>query len=1010
MSKLTDAANRSIAADRSQLPSVPMRAAGGQGQARPTVVVIGNGMVGQRFCDLMTEGENPLAHVVTFSEEPVPAYDRVHLSEYFTAKDAAALTLASLDWYGERKIELHLGERAVRIDRQQRVVISSTGRVVPYDRVVLATGSAAYVPPIAGTERPGVFVYRTLADLDLIMAYAKNAKSAVVIGGGLLGLEAAKAALDLGLQTHVVEFASRLMPRQVDEAGARLLQGKIESLGITVHLNKITTCFAGDGDSGPVRALEFKDGEELPADMVIVSAGIRPRDEVAQESGLEVGPRGGILVNDALETSDPEIYAIGECVLHRGMIYGLVGPGYQMAQVVKDRITQECSKQFTGADMSAKLKLLGVDVASFGDALNAGKRTVVYQDMVRGVYKKLVLSDDEKRLVGGILVGDAEEYMRLLGVTNSGQDLTQSPEDVLFGARGGAAAHGGGEMPDSMGVCSCNGVTKGQICTAIREQDALTAGKIKSCTRAGSGCGGCVPLVNDILMSELARMGKSTKRVLCEHFNFTRQELYEIVRVKKLDTWQSVLKECGNGYGCEVCKPTVASILASVFNAFIVQHEMLQDTNDRYLANIQRKGLYSVVPRIPGGEITPQKLMALGRIAEKYGLYTKITGGQRIDLFGARVGQLPAIWEELVNEGFESGHAYGKALRTVKSCVGSTWCRFGLHDSVGFSIRVEERYRGIRAPHKLKSAVSGCVRECAEAQSKDFGIIATDKGWNLYVGGNGGAKPRHADLLASDIDEATVLKYIDRFLMFYIATADRLTRTSVWIEKMEGGIEHLKDVIIKDSLGICAQLEQEMEYLVETYRCEWTEVVNNPEARKKFAHFANSQADDDTIQFMSEREQARPVDWNKPSDPKKENARISLPVLQRAWVKLAPADTFPREGGRSLSYGNSQIAVFNFESRGEWYATQNKCPHMQDMVLARGLIGDQQGVPKVACPLHKKTFSLQDGHCLGDDEYKILTFPVKVVDGWVYVELPDEATTERMIGVEKHCSVPAAAE
>jgi len=620
-----------------------------------------------------------------------------------------------------------------------------------------------------------------------------------------------------------------------------------------------------------------------------------------------------------------------------------------------------------------------------------------------------VLSDDDQRLLGGVLVGDANDYMRLLGICNGGQVIKETPEELLFGARGGAAA-GGAEAPDTMQVCSCNSVTKGQICAAIVDKEALTVGKIKSCTRAGSGCGGCMPLVTDILNAQLTRMGKGVKPVLCEHFNYTRQELYEIVRVRRLETWEQVLAGAGQGFGCEICKPAVASILASVFNAFIVRHDTLQDTNDRYLANIQRQGLYSIVPRVPGGEITPRKLMALGRIAEKYRLYTKITGGQRIDLFGARVNQLPEIWEELIAEGFESGHAYGKALRTVKSCVGSTWCRYGLHDSVGFAIRVEERYRGIRAPHKLKSAVSGCVRECAEAQSKDFGIIATDKGWNLYVCGNGGARPRHADLLATDIDEETVIKYIDRFLMFYIATADRLTRTSVWLEKLEGGIAHLKDVIVNDSLGLAAELEQQMQYLVETYRCEWAEVVNDPVAREKFAHFANSPEPDDAVELMTERAQTRPVDWGQPGDPVKENARISLPVLQSSWVRLARVETFPKDGGRSVRYGNSQIAVFNFESRGEWYATQNKCPHMKDMVLARGLIGDQQGVPKVACPLHKKNFSLADGKCLGDDEYKILTFPVKVVDGWVHVQLPDEQTTERLIGPDRPVCLPAAAE
>jgi nitrite reductase (NADH) large subunit len=992
--------------EHAQIPtSIPLRVEAG---LRPTVVVIGNGMVGQRFCDLMTEGEARLARVVTFCEEPVPAYDRVHLSEYFAGKNGDALCLAGVDWYAERGIELFLGERAERIDRQRRLVISSTGREVPYDRVVLATGSSAFVPPIPGARRPGVFVYRTLDDLDQILAYAKGARNAVVIGGGLLGLEAAKAAVDLGLTTHVVEFASRLMPRQLDEAGARLLSDKIEELGISIHLNKITTSFVGGGEAGPVTGLEFKDGEILPADLVIISAGIRPRDDIAALSGIEVGARGGIVVDDQLQTSDPDIFAIGECALHRGMIYGLVGPGYQMAQVVKERLTRASSTQFTGADMSAKLKLLGVDVASFGDALNPGRRTVVYQDMVLGIYKKLVLSDDQKHLIGGILVGEASDYMRLLGICNAGAPITQAPEDLLFGVRGAPA--GQADAPDSLQVCSCNNVSKGQICAVIREQDAVTAGKIKSCTRAGSGCGGCVPLVNDILSAELKRLGKAVKQVLCEHFNYTRQELYEIVRVRRLETWEHVLAQAGQGSGCEVCKPAVASILASVFNACIVRHDTLQDTNDRYLANIQRQGLYSIIPRVPGGEITPQKLMALGRIAEKYGLYTKITGGQRIDLFGARVNQLPEIWEELLEEGFESGHAYGKALRTVKSCVGSTWCRYGLHDSVGFAIRVEERYRGIRAPHKLKSAVSGCVRECAEAQSKDFGIIATEKGWNLYVCGNGGARPRHADLLASDISEETVIKYIDRFLMFYIATADKLTRTSVWLEKMEGGIEHLKDVIINDSLGIGAQLEKDMQYLVDTYRCEWAEVVRDPVARQKFTHFANSPADDNSVQLMSERSQSRPVNWGSPGDPQVESARISLPVLKYSWVRLARVESFPKDGGRSVRYGNSQIAVFNFESRGEWYATQNKCPHMKDMVLARGLIGDQQGVPKVACPLHKKSFSLEDGKCLGDEEYRILTFPVRVVDGWVHVELPDEASTERLIGPERLVRVPVAAE
>jgi nitrite reductase (NADH) large subunit len=455
----------------------------------------------------------------------------------------------------------------------------------------------------------------------------------------------------------------------------------------------------------------------------------------------------------------------------------------------------------------------------------------------------------------------------------------------------------------------------------------------------------------------------------------------------------------------------VASILASVHNDWILHHETVQDTNDRFLANVQRGGLYSVVPRIPGGEITPEKLIKLGEVAKKYGLYTKITGGQRIDLFGAHLNQLPDIWEELVDAGFESGHAYGKAVRTVKSCVGSTWCRYGVQDSVGFAIRVEERYKGIRAPHKLKSAVSGCVRECAEAQSKDFGIIATEKGWNLYVCGNGGAKPRHADLLAADLDEDTCIRYIDRFLMFYIRTADRLTRTSVWLDKMEGGIAHLRDVIVNDKLGLCGELERDMEKLVTTYRCEWKEVVKDAERRARFQHFANSPEPDPTVRLIEERAQRRPADWPKGVSSLKPNGKpkLRLPTVQRRWVPLVDAHAVPRDGGIAVKYGKVQLAVFNFASRGEWFATQNMCPHRQDMVLSRGIIGDHQGQPKVACPLHKKTFALDTGECLSGDELVIGTFPVQVNGGIVYCELPPPELLEtQLCKTHEDCEATAA--
>jgi nitrite reductase (NADH) large subunit len=975
---------------------------------RKSLVVIGNGMVSYKLCELLSEYDRGESYDISvFCEEPRPAYDRVKLTSFFEKESADELLLAGPDWYKERKIRLLLNERAVRVDRSRRAVLSSSGEWIRFDNMVLATGSAPFVPPIPGVDKQGVFVYRTIEDLIAIREYAKTAKTAAVLGGGLLGLEAAKAVHDLGLTTHVIEFAPRLMPRQLDAAGGRLLAKSVEALGVKVHTSRAATSIQG-GDRA--EGLVFKDGETLDCDLIVISAGIRPRDELARDAGLSLGERGGILVDDHLRTSDQDIFAIGECALHQSTLYGLVAPGYQMAEVCARTLTNTDAK-FSPTDQSAKLKLLGTDVASFGDPFSEanGERTISYEDLVKGVYKKLVVSADKTRLLGGILVGDASEYAALTQLLRSNETLPSAPEELLFGAREGKSKL---TLSDTAQVCSCNNVTKGAICKAVRAGTCNLV-ELKKTTKAGTGCGGCMPLVTDLLNAELAAAGKAVKKELCEHFPYSRQELYQIVRVKKQRTFKELLESHGAGFGCEICKPAVASILASVHNDMILQHDTLQDTNDRYLANLQRTGLYSVVPRIPAGEITPEKLIRLGEIAKKFNLYTKITGGQRIDMFGARVDQLPDIWEELVAAGFESGHAYGKAVRTVKSCVGSTWCRFGVQDSVSFAIRVEERYKGIRAPHKLKSAVSGCIRECAEAQSKDFGLIATEKGWNLYVCGNGGAKPRHADLLASDLSEELALKYVDRFLMFYIRTADRLTRTSVWLDKMDGGIQQLREVIIDDKLGICEELEREMQYLVDTYRCEWAETVKDPARRSKFRHFANTSETDDNIQLIDERGQRRPRAWDKAQAISPVRDRRHLPLIHTSWVRVADVTEVPADGGIAVKYGQAQIALYNFSSRGEWYACQNQCPHMQDMVLARGLIGDQAGQPKVACPQHKKTFSLKTGECLSGDQLKVRTFPVKIEGDHVYLELPSEAEIEKLMPIARcdlHDEAASAAE
>ncbi|SDJ47268.1 nitrite reductase (NADH) large subunit [Actinokineospora alba] len=826
-----------------------------------TLVVVGNGMVGHRLVQALRDRDAEGGwRVLVIAEEARPAYDRVALTSYVDSWDPMTLQLEGAEFTDDDGVELRLGDPVVTIDRESKVVRTAGGLTQSYDVLVLATGSVPFVPPVPGRHLPGCHVYRTIDDLDAIRdsaaraAKGKGRGAAMVLGGGLLGLEAAKALRDMGLSPHVVELGPRLMPLQVDEGGGALLKRLIEGLDVTVHAGTSTTSI--EEDRGRLLA-KLSNGVELDLDLVVFSAGIRARDQLARESGLTVGERGGIVVDEGCRTSDPDIYAIGECANLDGMVYGLVAPGYSMAEVAADRILGGTAS-FPGADLSTKLKLMGVDVASFGDAHAAteGALEVVFNDAVKGSYKKLVISDDAKTLLGGVLVGDASDYAMLRPMV--GRALPGDPGSILAPSGGGGGGVGIDALPDEAQVCSCNGVTKGDIKHSILEGGCADVPAIKSCTKAGTSCGSCVPMLKQLLNA----CGVEQSKALCEHFSQSRAELFEIARVTGITTFSELVAKHGSGRGCDICKPAVASILASLGNGHILAGEQaaLQDTNDRYLANMQRNGTYSVVPRIPGGEITPEKLMVIAQVAQDYGLYTKITGGQRIDLFGATVDQLPAIWKRLVDAGFESGHAYGKALRTVKSCVGDTWCRYGVQDSVGLAIELELRYRGLRAPHKLKSAVSGCARECAEARGKDFGIIATENGWNLYVGGNGGMMPRHADLLVSEVDKETLLKVIDRFLMFYIRTADRLQRTSTWLDGLEGGLDHLRDVVVNDSLGLCAELEAQMAQHVDDYADEWAGVLADPQKLARFSSFVNAPGTPDpTITFREERGQKVPV-------------------------------------------------------------------------------------------------------------------------------------------------------
>ncbi|MGH3736617.1 MAG: nitrite reductase large subunit NirB [Micromonosporaceae bacterium] len=822
-------------------------------------------MVGQRFVEALTDRDTERRWKITVvGEEPRPAYDRVALSSFFDGATAEDLSLADEQWYADRGVTLHTGAAVTGIDTERRY-ISTTAADHTYDVLVLATGSYPFVPPVQGSDLPGSFVYRTLDDLEAIRAFAEGKRVGTVVGGGLLGLEAANALRLLGLQTHIVEYAPRLMPLQIDEAGGQVLRQHIADLGLHVHVSAAAQKLE-PGRHGSVARMRLGPGApppdgtpafplEIDTDVVVFAAGVRPRDELAKQAGLQLGERGGVLVDASCVSTDAAIYAIGEVAAMEGRCYGLVAPGYAMAEVVADRLVGG-DATFPGADTSTKLKLLGVDVASFGDAFATGDETldVVFTDPVKGTYAKLVVSDDAQTLRGGILVGDAGAYPTLRAGLD--QPLAGTPLELL--ASGLSGTGGAGALPGTAQVCSCHAVTKDQICDAIAANGCEDVGAIKACTKAGTGCGSCVPL----LKSLLAESGVTVSKALCEHFGQSRQELYDIVHVRGIRSFAELIGEYGTGRGCDICKPAVASILASMGSGHILDGEQatLQDTNDHVLANLQRNGTYSVVPRVPGGEITPDKLIAIGEVACDFDLYTKITGGQRIDLFGARLEQLPQIWKRLVDAGFESGHAYGKALRTVKSCVGSTWCRYGVQDSVGMAIALELRYRGLRAPHKVKAAVSGCARECAEARGKDIGVIATENGWNLYVAGNGGFKPRHADLFASDLSEAELFRYIDRFLMFYVRTADRLQRTSNWLESLDGGLDYLREVIIEDSLGLCEELDEAMSRHVSGYADEWAGVLEDPDKLRRFSSFVNApETPDPSIQFVTERGQPVPA-------------------------------------------------------------------------------------------------------------------------------------------------------
>ncbi|KAL2266140.1 hypothetical protein VTJ83DRAFT_5492 [Remersonia thermophila] len=969
--------------------------------ARKRVVVVGLGMVGISFIEklLKLDARTREYDITVVGEEKHVAYNRVGLTTFFEHRKVENLYLNPLEWYEsiqDGALTWHTNTKVVQISPAQKSITCADGREISYDLLVLATGSDAALPlDLPNHDAEGVFVYRTVEDLERLIAYSARhpGTGGAVVGGGLLGLEAAKALMDLEryAKVSVIERNGWLLGRQMDRTGGTMVADQVRALGVDVLLGRNVAEIEVDEEKRRVKGVRFREGGSLECSTLCFAIGVRPRDELARRAGIRCAERsGGIVVDDGLRTSHEDVYAIGECASWEGQLFGLIAPGVEMADVLAFNLTQaklHRPRAFKQPDLSTKLKLLGVDVASFGDCFadvqgpkrlppkasralrasgagpaSAQVKTLTYQDPFQNVYKKYIFTADGKHLLGGMMVGDTRDYVKLVPMVKNHKELERPPAELVLGASKKDDNDGNDDdddddddLDDDTQICSCHNVTKGEVARAVRDGSCKSVGDVKTCTKAGTGCGGCVPLVTSIVHKAMKDMGNEVQNHLCPHFRHSRAELYHIVMAKRLQTLPEVMREAGvdpGSLGCEVCKPCLASILSSLWNRPVMDPGVhgLQDTNDRFLGNVQRDGTYSVVPRVPAGEITPDKLLAIAQVAKEYNLYTKITGGQRIDLFGARRQDLMGIWRRLVDAGMESGHAYAKALRTVKSCVGSTWCRYGVGDSVGMAVRLEERYKSIRAPHKIKGGVSGCVRECAEAQSKDFGLIATDKGFNIYVAGNGGAKPKHAELLAKDVPPAEVVPILDRYLMFYIRTADKLQRTARWLESLPGGIRYLRSVVLEDSLGISSALEAQMQELVDGYFDEWAEAVRAPAVAARFRQFANADEAVEAVELEEDRGQRRPAFWPKDGGvggvggQDRDFAALAARWSSASWEPLLPAayfagaDSLPNGISAAVKRGDTQLAIWRF--KGRYYASQHMCPHKRAFVLADGLLGE----------------------------------------------------------------------
>lgn len=789
---------------------------------RKHLVVVGNGMAGMACLDQILQ-RKPYFGVTVLGEEPHCNYNRILLSSVLAGdKSLDDITINTREWYEKNGINLLLGTKAIDVDAAGKTVTTADGRRIPYDLLLLATGSNPFIPPIEDVNKDGVFVFRNIADTGKIIERCKTAKTAVVIGGGLLGLEAARGIQQHGPAVSLVHNSGTLMNVQLDDVGGRFLKREIEKLGITVRLNKISERFLGNGH---VEGIRFKDGSTVEADLVVIACGIRPNVDLARKAGLTI--ERGIVVNDHMETSAPSIFAVGECVEHRGICYGLVAPLYDQGRVLAATITGHKGPVYEGSTPASKLKVMGIEVFSAGSIRPASEETdtITYEDHIEGVYKKVLV--EKNRIVGTILIGDAGDANRFLERMRRKEKIGKK-HNLLFEP---PAVIGSSEdvmsRPDSDTICGCLGVSKGRIMEAIRDNKCTSVADVKACTKASSGCGTCASLVTQILKAVVGlEMNEEKKDVVCACVPFAKDQLRTIIQTQKLKTVQEVLEIYGNGTGCSSCKPALAFIIDE---ALLGEHEEDRSAryiNDRVHANIQKDGSFSVVPRMRGGVTTPDELRKIADAAEKYhAKMVKVTGSQRIDILGVRKEDLPKIWADL---GMPSGHAYAKAVRMVKSCVGTDFCRFGTQNSIDTGIRLEKMLEGLYTPAKLKMGVVGCPRNCAEATVKDIGLVGIEGGWQVVIGGAAGKRVRAADILVTVNSTDEALEAACLFFQYYRENGNYLERTYDFAERV--GLQKVREETVLASAekkqALLARLNKSKEKVVDPWKVESSKPIH----------------------------------------------------------------------------------------------------------------------------------------------------------------------------------------